>query len=56
LDKSIDDVEEGTGHLVKAETYQKCSRITLCLLFVVVAFAGVGIVLVLKILFKMSIL
>eukprot|EP01080_Neovahlkampfia_damariscottae_P003417 gene3417-5962_t len=56
LDHTIDNVDDGTKNLVKAESYQKCSKITLCMLFVVIAVAGAGLILTLKILMKLAIL
>lgn len=49
LDNTEANVVEGKENLIQAEKYQGCSRITLCLMFLVVAFIAVAVIVGIKI-------
>lgn len=49
LDNTEVNVIEGKENLIQAEKYQGCSRLTLCLLFLVVVFIGIAVIIGIKI-------
>jgi len=53
LEQSEVKVDQGTQDLVQAEQTQKCSTVTICLIFVVIAVLCIAILLAIKIIWKL---